>query len=45
MPQVIPMVTKKKISIEYTQTVWKGNRNVSLQENQLNTKEGSNGGK
>ena len=41
MINIILMITIKKIKRTYTQK-WEGNKNVPLQKNQLNTKEGSN---
>lgn len=40
MINIILMITTKKIKRTYTQK-WEGNKNVPLQKNQLNTKEGS----
>ena len=42
---VIPVVTTKKITIEYTQKDMRKKFKHSLEKNQLNTKEDSNAGK
>lgn len=41
---VVPVVTTKKISKTYTEKEMRRNQNSSLQKNQLNTTDDSNGG-